>query len=138
MHRIYQNAILIVGLVFLHSLAFAQDSTSALQEIYKSQFPKKYTIAGITVKGAQSFDQNLIVSISGLAVGDVVQIPGTDVFANAITKLWRQNLVSDVKINFTKLIDDDLYVEIEITERPRLLDFSFIGIKKGERDDLTT
>src|SRR5690606_26576102 len=66
------------------------------------------------------------------------QIPGTDLFSNAINKLWRQNLVSNVQINFTKLTGNNLYVEIELTERPRLLDFSFVGVKKGDRDDLAT
>ena len=143
MQRIYQNSFLIIGFLFIYSFAQAQDTTvtsvnPALQEILNSKYPQKYTIAGITVKGTQSFDQNLIISISGMAVGDVVQIPGTDLFSNAIQKLWRQNLVSNVQINFTQLIDDKLYVEIELTERPRLLDFSFVGVKKGDRDELKT
>lgn len=143
MHRIYQNSFLIIGLLFIYSFAQAQDTTvtsvnPALQEILNNKYPQKYTIAGITVKGTQSFDQNLIISISGMAVGDVVQIPGTDLFSNAINKLWRQNLVSNVQINFTQLTGNNLYVEIELTERPRLLDFSFVGVKKGDRDDLAT
>ncbi len=143
MQRIYQNSFLLISFLFIYSFAQAQDTTvtsvnPALQEILNNKYPQKYTIAGITVKGTQSFDQNLIISISGMAVGDVVQIPGTDLFSNAIQKLWRQNLVSNVQINFTQLKDNNLYVEIELTERPRLLDFSFVGVKKGDRDDLAT
>ena len=81
-------------------------------------------------------DPNLIISISGLAVGDKVMIPGTDVFGKAITKLWRQNLISDVEISFTKLEGTNLYIQFEITERPRLNSFKFEGIRKGERDEL--
>ena len=97
---------------------------------------KSATGAGITVTGNKSFDQNLIISISGLAVGDKVQIPGTDVFSKAITKLWKQNLIADVEVFFTNLVGNNLYVELAIVERPRLADFKFIGIKKGEREDL--
>ena len=63
-------------------------------------------------------------------------IPGTDVFGKAIAKLWRQNLVAEVEISFIKLDGTNLYIEIAITERPRLSDFKVIGVKKGERDDL--
>lgn len=145
MQRIYQNILLIVFLFLISQQLVAQTDTlppvsvnPALQEIYNTKVPKKYTIAGISVTGTKAFDQNLIISISGLAIGDIVQIPGTDVFSKAIAKLWRQNLVSNVEINLTRLEGDNLYVEIALTERPRLLDFKFVGIKKGEKDDLVT
>ena len=94
---------------------------------------------GITVTGNKSFDPNLFISISGLSVGDKVQIPGTDAFSKAITKFWKQNLIANVEVYFTKLVGNErLYVELAITERPRLADFKFIGIKKGEKDDLET
>jgi outer membrane protein insertion porin family len=109
-----------------------------LQEIFSSKYAKEYTIAGIKVTGTVAFDESLIISITGLAVGDKVLIPGTDAFSKAIANLWKQNLISDVQVYFTKLEDKNLYVELAITERPRLADFKFIGPKKGERDDLET
>ena len=107
-----------------------------LENIFNSKTPKEYTIAAIKVTGTQSFDANLIVSISGLAIGDKVMIPGTDAFSKAINNLWKQNLISNVEIYFTRLIGKNLYVEISITERPRLSSFKFVGVKKGESDDL--
>ncbi|HRF27748.1 MAG TPA: outer membrane protein assembly factor, partial [Ferruginibacter sp.] len=143
MHRIYRISVLLVFSLLSSKLILAQQDTlpvsvnPALLEIFKSRYPKQYSIAGISVTGTRAFDQNLIISISGLAVGDKVTIPGSDAFGKAIQKLWRQNLVSDVKINFTNLVNDNqLYIEIELLERPRLLDFTFSGIKKGEKDDL--
>jgi len=109
-----------------------------LENIFNSKTPKEYTIAAIKVTGTQSFDANLIISISGLAVGDKVMIPGTDAFSKAINNLWKQNLISNVEIYFTKLIGKNLYVEIGITERPRLSNFKFVGVKKSEADDLIT
>ncbi|HMJ46967.1 MAG TPA: POTRA domain-containing protein, partial [Ferruginibacter sp.] len=142
MQRIYQNAFLIILLFITSQQLFAQNDTvpvsvnPSLQEIFNTKFPKQYTIAGITVSGTKSFDRNLIISISGLAVGDVVQIPGTDAFSKAITKLWKQNLVSNVEIYFSKLEGSNLYIDIDLTERPRLMDYKIVGVKKGERDDL--
>ena len=145
MQRIYQNVFLIIAFIFSTLQVAAQVDTipevsidPALQDIYNAKVPKEYTIAGITVTGSKAFDQNLIISISGLAVGDKIVIPGTDAFGKAIAKLWKQSLVSNVEINLVKLVGTDLFVELNVTERARLLDFKFIGVKKGERDELTT
>jgi len=142
MQRIYKGFFFIATLILSSQFVQAQNDTipvsvnPELQAIFNSKTPKEYTIAGITVTGTKAFDPNLIISISGLAVGDKVQIPGTDVFGKAIAKLWRQNLISDIEITFTRLEGRDLYIEMAITERPRLADFKFVGIKKGEKDDL--
>ncbi len=134
--------VLLFATLFISTSTFAQpgDSTvsvnPALESILNTKSPKQYKISGIAVTGTQSFDQNLIISISGLAVGDMVQIPGTDVFSKAINKLWKQSLVSDVHIYLTRLEENNLYIEIEVKERPRLLDITFTGIKKSEKEDL--
>lgn len=142
MQRIYKGIFFIATLLFSSQFVSAQSDTTpvsvnpALQEIFNSKTPKEYTIAGITVTGTKAFDENLIISISGLAVGDKVLIPGTDVFGKAIAKLWRQSLISDIEISFTKLEGQNLYIQLAIKERPRLASFKFVGIKKGEKDDL--
>lgn len=139
-------------LFLLFIFAFAIKTTSAqiikdnsptsvnveLENIFNAKTPKEYTIAAIKVSGTQSFDANLIVSISGLAIGDKVMIPGTDAFSKAISNLWKQNLISNVEIYFTRLVGKNLYVEISITERARLAGFKFKGIKKSEADDLNS
>ena len=139
MQRIYKGLFFIITLICSSQFVLAQDPVSVnpeLEGIFTSKIPKEYTIAEISVVGTKAFDANLIASISGLAVGDKVTIPGTDVFSKAITKLWRQNLISDIEISFVKLEGRDLYVRFTITERPRLASFKLIGIKKGEKDDL--
>jgi outer membrane protein insertion porin family len=152
MHRIYQGLFLIINVFFSSTAVIAQnkvdsstsvsvDSTPVsvnpeLNGIYDSKSPKIYTISSITVTGSKSFDQNLITSISGLAIGDKVQIPGTDEFSKAINKLWKQNLISNVEIYLTNLSGTNLSVEIAITERPRLSDYDIVGIKKTEKEDL--
>src|SRR5665647_629830 len=107
-----------------------------LENIFNAKNPKKYTISHITVTGT-TFDPNLIISISGLAIGDKIILPGGDAFANAITNLWKQNLVSNVEIYLTDLKGNDLSVEIHVTDRPVLSNFKFKGITKTEADDVT-
>ena len=102
--------------------------------------PREYTIAGIKIAGTKYLDESLLTSISGLTVGDKVTIPGGDNFSKAIMNLWKQNLFANVAVYFTKLVGNSVYVEIDVTERPRLGNFYFkgTGVKKGDADDLTT
>jgi outer membrane protein insertion porin family len=145
MHQIYKILFLVVVAVSAKTNASAQDVKDSvpvsvnipLENIFNSKNPKEYIISDIKVVGTKAFDPNLIISISGLAVGDKVMIPGGDNFSKAITNLWRQNLVSDVKIYFTNLVGNRLSVEIDVTDRPTLSAFKFRGISKSEADDLT-
>ncbi len=142
MLKFYKILFLVVVAVTAKTNATAQvnDSVSVnvpLENIFNSKSPKEYIIADIKVTGTKSFDPNLIISISGLAVGDKVMLPGGDNFSKAITNLWKQNLVSDVQIYFTNLVGNKLSVEINITDRPSLTNFKFKGVSKGEADDLT-
>jgi outer membrane protein insertion porin family len=142
MHPFYKGILFIVALLVSSQQLVAQHDTvptsvdPALFEIYKSKFPKEYNLAGIKVVGTRAFDENLIISISGLAVGDKVMLPGSDAFGKAINKLWKQNLIADVQVYLTKVVDRDIYIELAIKERPRLASFFFQGVKKGEKDDL--
>ena len=108
-----------------------------LLNIFNQTTPKKYKIAAISVTGNNYFDQNLLLSIAGLNVGDEISLPGGDNFSKAINKLWSQNYFSDVAIYITSLKDNDITVEVNVTERPRLSKYEFTGVKKGEKDDLT-
>ncbi len=110
----------------------------ALENIFNAKAPKEYVISDIKVTGTQSFDPNLIISISGLAKGDKVMIPGGDNFSKAISNLWKQGLISNAEIYFTNLSGNNLSIELNITDRPSLTSFKFKGISKTEADDLTT
>ena len=99
--------------------------------------PKEYTIAGIKIAGTKYLDESLLTSISGLTIGDKVTIPGGDNFSKAINNLWNQKLFADIAIYYTKLVGNSIYIEIMVTERPRLSNFYFKGVKKGDGDDLT-
>ena len=102
--------------------------------------PHEYVIAGIKITGTKYLDETLLTSISGLTVGDKMTIPGGDNFSKAIGNLWKQRLFADIAIYFTRVVGNNIYIEINVTERPRLGNFYFRGpgVKKGDGDDLTT
>jgi len=97
--------------------------------------PKEYVIGGITVTGIKYLDQDVLINISGLKVGDALKVPGEGV-TKAIEKLWKQGLFSDVKIVASRIIEDKIFIEIQLMERPRLSKFAIQGVKKSEADDI--
>ena len=126
--------------LFLLLVVFVPGAFSQIEEgtnfsIYYSS-PRTYTIAGIEVTGIQYLDKTVLVQLSGLAVGQEIDVPGEDI-TNAIKKLWQQGLFSDVKITAQKVEDDQVWLEIYLQERPRLSDVNFYGVSKSEQDDIT-
>ena len=93
--------------------------------------PKKYEIGGITVTGVKYLDNNALVVLSGLSVGDMVEIPG-DAITRAIENLWEQGLFENVRITATRVQGNTIFLNIDLSERPRMSYFSFDGIKKAE------
>lgn len=97
--------------------------------------PKSYEIAGITVEGTENLDEGAIRLLSGLAVGDKIDIPGEET-SEAIRKLWKQDLFSDVQLLADRVEGRKIFLIIRIKERPRLSRFKFEGVTKSEADDL--
>ncbi len=134
---------LLLMLIGRNAIAQQPDTTRptaidpALEELANTRNPKEYVIAGITVTGTKYRDESLLLSISGLSIGDRVVIPGSDNISKAILNLWKQNLFSDVEIYYTKVEGRNLFIEINVTERPSLSNFYFRGVKKSEQDDLS-
>jgi len=97
--------------------------------------PAEYTIGGITVTGDKFIDDNVVIMVSQLAVGQKILVPGEDI-ANAITNLWKQDLFQHVAIYASSIQDGFIFLEIELTQRPRLTRFDFFGVRKSDSDKL--
>ncbi len=138
------SAILLALMTIFVSSTYAQEKTDTiptsidpeLEALPHAKTPKEYTIAGIKVTGTKRYDEQLLISIAGINVGDHIMIPGGDQFSKAITNLWNQRLFSNVQIYFTRLDGMNLYIEINVTERPALSKYYFKGVRKSEEEDL--
>ena len=122
--------------------AFAQESDTTQVEapaevpvINYSLSPKRYKIADIKVTGIKNYDDFVLIGFSGLSVGDMVTIPGDEI-TTAVKRFWKHGLFSDVKILATKIEGDEIWLEIQLKQRPRISEVNYHGIKKGEREDL--
>lgn len=108
-----------------------------LEGIFSQRIPKEYVVGSISITGNNFFDNNLLISIANLNVGDKIRLPGDDAFSKAIQNLWKQSYFSNVAVYITRLEQPNiLHLEIEVQERPRLAKFSFKGIRKGEAEEL--
>jgi outer membrane protein insertion porin family len=146
MQKLTQFTIGILSLLILSTSSFAQDQKGQdsvsqinvkLLGILNQKTPSKYKIRSVKVVGNQFFDENLLLSLSTLNEGDEVALPGGDNFAKAIRKLMDQNYFSDVSVYLTDVKGNEIDVEINVVERPRLARFNFTGIKKSETEELS-
>ena len=108
-------------------------SSSGLSINYSS--PREYEIADIEVQGVQFLDNNALISVSGLRVGDKIKVPGDEI-TTAIKKLWRQGIIGNVSIFASKVEGDKIWLVIELTERPRLTRYTIEGVNKTKRGEI--
>jgi len=99
--------------------------------------PKKYTIASTEIRGVTSpnLDLNSLVVRTGLTPGLQLTVPGED-FALAIKSLWKMRLFSDVQITIDKILGDQIWLVIQVTELPKISMFAFTGTSKSQDEDL--
>ena len=97
--------------------------------------PKSYEIGGIMVKGADNLNNSTLITISGLTVGENITIP-SDNISQAILKLWKEGLFSDVDITIEKIVENTVFLNINLVENSRLSKFKFKG--KISKSDITT
>jgi len=124
--------LVIAGLCPLISIA----QTDSLQLMHYGE-AKEYEIGGVRVSGAGFSDENAIISITGLRVGEKIRIPGPDV-SKAVKALWKLKLFTDIQILQTRTMGDVVFLEIVVKELPRLSRYSYNGIKKSYHSDLNS
>lgn len=96
---------------------------------------KEYEIGGLRVDGAFFAEENAILGVTGLSVGDQIRVPGADI-PKALRNLWRLRLFTDVSIEKEKTIGNVIFLVVRVQERPRLLRYSYKGVNQGVHDDL--
>ncbi|MGB1017994.1 MAG: BamA/OMP85 family outer membrane protein [Chitinophagales bacterium] len=97
--------------------------------------PQEYEIGGIKIEGTKFLDKDVLISISGLRVGETIGIP-SDITAKAIKNLWDQKLFTDVNIAIERKIGSTVFLVIKVDELPRLSRYSIEGASKGQVEDL--
>lgn len=123
-------ALLMTGYVSIAQIQVGNDMSDIDYSL-----PREYEIGGVTVTGAKYVDPVVIVMLSGLEVGQTIKVPG-DKITKAIQKLWDQGLFEDIQITSTQKIGGKIFLNIALSERPRISKFSLKGVKKSEAEEL--
>jgi outer membrane protein insertion porin family len=96
---------------------------------------KKYTIAEITVNGNTTFSEQTIITYSGLRKGSEIKIPGEEI-SDAITKLWKSNLFSDIEVYMLRTEGNSAYLEIRLSDLPELNEVVINGVRKSKKETI--
>ncbi len=100
-----------------------------------SSIPRTYEIADIQVEGASNYDPQIILGYAGLKVGERIAIPGSDI-TQATKRLMRQGLFQQARFSLSKTYGDKAWLLLTLRTQPRISKVNYIGMKKGEKEDL--
>jgi len=128
--KLFLKHIFLLSALFISSAVFAQEP--ALFDYSKSA---EYEIGGVKVEGAKFLDAQILVTLSGLAKGDKIKIPGEQI-PKAIKALWKQKLFTNVSIEASEITGGKIYLVIHVEERPRISRYTIKGIKTSDADEL--
>ena len=119
---------------FLPLTAIAQDKI-VNPDISYAGTPRTCEIGGIAVKGVEGYEDYVLAGLSGLTVGQEIEVPGSQI-TEAVKRYWRNGLFSKVQITADSIVGNKIYLCIHLGMRPRIKNINYNGIKKAEREDM--
>ena len=117
------------------SLTMSAQQKIVNPDITYSGTPMTYKLAGLTVTGIEGYEDYVLTGISGLTVGQELEVPGTAI-TDAVKRYWKHGLFSDVSISADSIVGDNIYLKIHLAPRPRISTINYNGLKKTEREDM--
>jgi len=96
---------------------------------------KKYILAKVSVVGKISFNEQTVVTFSGLQKGQEIAVPGEEI-SGAIKKLGKLGLFDEIAFYVNKIENDSIYLDLNIVELPKLNEVKFVGVKKSKVEGL--
>ena len=96
---------------------------------------KQYILAKVSVVGKISFNEQTVVTFSGLQKGQEITVPGEEI-SGAIKKLGKLGLFDEISFYVNRVENDSIYLDLNIVELPKLNEVKFVGIKKSKVEGL--
>ena len=134
MYKFKHKALLSLALLACSAMTNAQDKI-VFPDITYAGSPRDVVIGGINVSGMSGYEDYMLTGISGLTVGQHIELPGTAI-TEAVKRYWKHGLFSEVQIAADSLVGDKVYLHISLKARPRVSQINYIGLKKSERQDM--
>lgn len=120
-------------ILFLFTLLFIGNTINAQDTILEKG--KEYTLSGVEITGKVSFNEQTVITFTGLEIGSKIRVPGDEI-SSAVTKLWKLGLFNDVNFYVKKIEGENIFLELELYELPKLNEVKIKGIKKGKKEDV--
>ena len=133
MNRI-KGYLILLALLFLSMGTIAQEKI-VNPEISYAGMPKTYILGGMTVSGVKDYEDYMLTGVSGLTVGQEIDVPGQDI-TDAVKRYWRHGLFSKAQVAADSIVGNKIYLHFYLALRPRVSTINYNGIKKSEREDM--
>ncbi|MDI6401733.1 outer membrane protein assembly factor BamA [Balneolaceae bacterium ANBcel3] len=124
-----------VNVAHAQFLPSAGEDTQFRPQNPMEQTPRLYEVLEIRASGYQFYTETFIIATSNLREGANIRIPGEEI-PQALRSLHNTGLFADVKIFKEFVGTDGVNLEIQVTEQPRLQDFTIEGTRRSHRRDL--
>ena len=121
---------LLILLVTLFSLNSLAQETSYIKG-------NEYILKDVSVSGLKNFNEQTVITYTGLKEGQKIRIPGEQISA-IISKLWKLDLFSDINFYLINVQDGEASIQIDIKELPTLSEFKITGLKKSKIETIVS
>ena len=95
----------------------------------------EYVLKEVSVSGLKNFNEQTVITYTGLNEGQKIRIPGEEISA-IISKLWKLDLFSDINFYLTNIENGEASIQIDILELPTLSEFKITGLKKSKTETI--
>ena len=136
--RMTMKRVLLCAAIFIiHTSLFTLQAQDVIvsPEISYAGTPRLCEIGGLSVEGIEGYDDYVLTGLSGLSVGQEVEVPGQAI-TEAVKRYWKHGLFSKVTITADSIVGSKVYLCIHLALRPRISMINYSGVKKSEREDL--
>jgi len=121
--------------LFLTVLVLGNIFQAKAQERVPFDQGREYILAGVSVIGKISYNEQTVVTFAGLEKGQRITVPGEEI-SSAIKKLWKLGLFNEIDTYINRIDGDSIFIDMHISELPKLSEVKINGVKKSKVDGL--
>lgn len=121
--------------LFLTVLVLGNIFQAKAQERVPFDQGRQYILGDVKVIGKISYNEQTVVTFAGLQKGQKITVPGEEI-SGAIKKLWKLGLFNEIDTYINRVQGDSIFIDMYITELPKLSEVKIQGVKKGKIDGL--
>ena len=131
--KVEWKTVLCLAFFILYASLFT--TVKAQIDINYAGTPRHCEVGGLAVEGVEGYDDIVILGLSGLTVGQEIDVPGNDI-TEAVKRYWKHGLFSKVSVTADSIIGSKVYLTFHLALRPKITQINYYGVKKSEREDL--